>query len=679
MNVYTRTSIAAGIILAAMASSLSANAQDPFQSLKKYDPQDRKSLIAIRKMIQEAGLDRMKQATLESGLIAVLDDANGNLAGKQEAAKFLWIIGSGKSVPALSRMLGKPETNDIARYALEHNPDPSAASALRSALKASSGTELVGIVNSIGDRADVGSVDSLKSYTGNSDSVVSDAAITALGKIGTPSAIKILSNIKPPTLVTENAILRAFDKATATATPALSEKDFMMLVGPNNPYAIRAGALAGLASIKSPRTSSTALNIAKTASEPTLQRTAGRIAVSSASPADDQRALAAWPSMPSSVQIAMLNAWADKKDVSAASVAMTALKSDEADVRVAGIRSSIKLCDASVVPSLIDIASGGDQANVARENLAMMSGPKVESMLIESAMTGKRESRNAAINILANRTTQASTNALITIGGSNDPAVSPTALKALGRTAGIDREGKLVEILTAAKDDGIRDSAQTAVVAIIQRSGDTNRGADVLISQFAKANDAGKSSLLAALAELGGSHALSLFSESLVSGDSTVKSAAASALSDTWQDGSALPLLLDLAKNGKSKAERVQPLRGYFRIVGAEDRVGDDQRLTRVKNGLAIAERPEEKNQALSILRRIRSSGSIAVAGSLVSDPDVENEAASAVLDLATERRRGNTTIPAVKGDAANAALDRVIRTTKDKAIKDKAEEIRHP
>ena len=62
--------------------------------------------------------------------------------------------------------------------------DPSAGAALMAALPTAQGKILVGIINSIGDRGDAEAAGPMKRYVTDSDPIVADAAITAVGKDG---------------------------------------------------------------------------------------------------------------------------------------------------------------------------------------------------------------------------------------------------------------------------------------------------------------------------------------------------------------------------------------------------------------------------------------------------------------------------------------------------------------
>jgi HEAT repeat protein len=306
-----------------------------------------------------------------------------------------------------------------------------------------------------------------------------------------------------------------------------------------------------------------------------------------------------------------------------------------------------------------------------------MGGTGVETSLIHLTEQGKPEVRTAVINILAERSTPTSTTALLKAAGGSDSRVASTAIKALGRTAGVEQAPALTQILVETKADDVRDAAQSAIVAIAQRSGDRNRAAEPLLTAMDHASDPGKVALIGALAEVGGDRALDVITRSVRSSDADVRNAALAGLANTWSDSRALSPLMDIAKNSSSRSDRVQALRGYLRLTGMDDRASSETRLTRIREAMAAAERPEEKRQALSVLRDIRSEGAVELAAKSLDDPDLVAEASDAIIYLAAPQKKNNNNLQAVRGQATDSALDKVIRTVKDDNIRAQARKLR--
>lgn len=660
------------LVVLAVSSGAFAQTPDAFQDLRRYDYQDRKAVDSITKQIQAGG--KVQLLAIETELIKVLEDPQTTLAGKQEACSLLWRIGTGRSVPALAKLLGSSQTSNLARLALERNTDPAAGGALRAALGTTKGTELVGVINSVGNRGDDQAVTTLRVLAADADPLVAEAAIIALGKVGTVSAIVALRNHPKPTPAVHIAVLRAVDKLAASGKRTDAIGFYEGMTKPAFDPVIRAGALTGLAALGAPNTGKAALSLAQTAPEPILQRVAGRVAGLLSSVGDTKAAITAFPTLPPTAQVALLTAWADRREKAAAPVALGALKSADADVRVAAIQTAGKLGELSAVMPLAVLAEQGEHAGEARQALARMSGPGVEAALIRLATNGPGGIPNALVSVLGERPTAATTIALVQLvqgqQGPGETRVIVSALKVLGRTASVAQESALVDVLVKTNAEAVRDAAQSAIVAIAQRTGDRNRAAAPLLAAFSPATSSGKAAIVAALAEVGGSQALDIIAKATASTDETVRSAAIASLANAWADTSALPALLQVAKSASGKSDRVVALRGYLRLVQSDERAAADLRLSRVTDALAAAERPEEKRQALSVLREVRLPGAVVLAAKALDTPELASDAAETIFYLAAPQKKDQTNFPAVQGPELQAALEKVIRTVQDEGVR---------
>jgi hypothetical protein len=141
-----------------------------------------------------SGQDAPKPAKgAEAELIAVLK-SNASREEKAVACRNLALVGTGAAVPALAALLGDEKLGHMARYALEPIPDPAVDTALRNALGKLTGRPLVGVIGSVGVRRDAQAVERLAGLLKDGDVEVAQAAAKALGRIGTPSAIKALED-----------------------------------------------------------------------------------------------------------------------------------------------------------------------------------------------------------------------------------------------------------------------------------------------------------------------------------------------------------------------------------------------------------------------------------------------------------------------------------------------------
>jgi HEAT repeat protein len=151
--------------------------------LKAYDwGGNRGSLAGIDDLIVAAQRHTQKQAEIEQALLEVLQ-SDVKLPAKEYVCRKLALIGTARCVPVLAGMLTDVDLSDCARFALEAIPDASVDDALRAALAEATGNQLVGIVNTLGERRDKKAVAALTQMKGGTDEVLSRAAEAALRKI----------------------------------------------------------------------------------------------------------------------------------------------------------------------------------------------------------------------------------------------------------------------------------------------------------------------------------------------------------------------------------------------------------------------------------------------------------------------------------------------------------------
>lgn len=164
-----------------------------FEALKTYDwGQDRKVLNPIDEAVIATQKDAGARAELEKRLADVLS-TDVSYDAKQFVCRQLMIVGTAQTVPALAALLSDAKLSHMARYALERNPAPAAAEALRAALPKLEGALKIGVISSLGTRQDEASVPALAQLAGEGDEAVARSAAAALGAIRSPAAAKALA------------------------------------------------------------------------------------------------------------------------------------------------------------------------------------------------------------------------------------------------------------------------------------------------------------------------------------------------------------------------------------------------------------------------------------------------------------------------------------------------------
>jgi len=230
-----------------------AELQELLDKVKTYDwGQSRLALTEVSDIIKVAFGSPAKLSEIEKSLIGLLQ-SDATYAGKQYVCRELSIIGTEQSVPALAKMLTNDEYSDMARYALERIPGEAVDEALRDALPKTSGKTKVGIINSLGERKDSKASAALSSLIYDSDRMVSEAAASALGKIGGSGAIEVLAKAKGETSgklsaiggVVLDAYLKCADQLAAQDKKEQALAIYKELSSEELPQVIRAAAALG--------------------------------------------------------------------------------------------------------------------------------------------------------------------------------------------------------------------------------------------------------------------------------------------------------------------------------------------------------------------------------------------------------------------------------------------------
>lgn len=228
-----------------------AQLQELLAQVKTYDwGQSRLALTEVSDIIKKAHGDKAELAKIEKALLGVLE-SDAKRAGKQFVCRELSLIGTGQSVPVLAGMLTDEETSDMARYALERIPGSAVDQALRGAIRKARGNARIGIINSLGQRRDAGSVRMLSRALGRRNEEVAIAAAAALGQIANADATEALKEAKDKAtgklqMVILDAYLKCADQLVADGKKAQALAIYKELRKEGLPGPIRSAATTGM-------------------------------------------------------------------------------------------------------------------------------------------------------------------------------------------------------------------------------------------------------------------------------------------------------------------------------------------------------------------------------------------------------------------------------------------------
>lgn len=179
----------------------------------------RKPLYAIEILYRASAGNRKVRQEIRTKLAAILK-SDATSEGKAYVCRLLGIIGRPQEVGVLAALLDDKELSHMARYALQRIPNRRATMALRKALGRLKGEQLVGLINTIGERADGGATDDLAALLAGDDANSAQAAAAALGKIATPEAAAALLKARGRA---DGELKSAIDEAALQCAQRLAE------------------------------------------------------------------------------------------------------------------------------------------------------------------------------------------------------------------------------------------------------------------------------------------------------------------------------------------------------------------------------------------------------------------------------------------------------------------------
>ncbi|MEW5899856.1 MAG: ThuA domain-containing protein [Acidobacteriota bacterium] len=572
-----------------------------------------------------------------------------NLDAKLAVCRQLRLIGSEKSVPLLEKMLLQDETTDMTRYALEKIPGREADQALLNGLARMPGAAKIGIISTLGMRKSSVALQELAPLLTGQESDVASATAVALGRIGNAEAAGILlqaydeaqAEIKDEiasALLSCGETFRASKNLVAAAQ--IYEK---ILSAPQTlPLVIRQTALRRkILTFEKSQATKLVFEILS-AGPPDLHEPAISLVPSLFDPASIGSVYALLPKLPEKSQVQFISVLADYPRQAVLPTVLGAAKSPLPDPRITALRSLGKVGDASVVSFLADRSSStkGEEQLAARQSLWTLPGKEVDEAILFSLLSSPHEAvKNELARAVAERRIEAGKRLLLDQPWAVSERNRLEAIRALRQLATPADLPSLLNLLLRLEDEAAQEEAANAVAAAARQIPDPLSRTDAVEKMLApprglaaeKKTDPAKRCLLyKALGKIGDDSSLPLVRAALINENAKIVDAGVRAMTE-WPTAAARHDVLDLARNSANLTHKVLALRAYIRMIGQEPYQAPENAVSRLREALDLASRPEEKRLVLAALPVFACPQALRLAESLLSEEGVKEEAEKAV------------------------------------------------
>jgi HEAT repeat protein len=605
-------------------------------------------LIVVATSAGTIAQERQAADPKESDLIAVLQ-SNAPKADKAITCKQLAIYGTPQAVPILAPLLADKELASWARIGLEAIPGPASDTALRNALGKLEGRLLIGVINSIAVRRDVQAVDPLIKKLNDTDAGVASAAAVALGHIGGEQAAKALAQSLADapagvrSAVAEGCILCAewllAHNRTAEAVKLYDTVRQADVPNQRHLEAIRGAILArGVDGIP--------LLVEQLESQDKNRLGVGLRTARELPGRDVTEALAVeLDRLSPARRPLLLLAIADRSDSAVLPIVYKTAQSGRKDLRITAIQILIDLGNVSCVPALLEAATEDDAEleQAATETLVRLPGKDVDADLLARLPQARGKLKQVLIVLAGQRQIGEALSAVESSLHDNNTEIRNAAIQTIGIIGQDPQTDDLVKLLQETNRSAERAGIEKALLAISGRCGE--KCIPHLRPLIRSRDDELHMIGLHALAIIGGPDALAAVKSAIEDAEPSVQDEAVRILS-TWpnnwpEDDQAGQTLLVLATSAEKMSHQVLGLRGYLQYIRGNKKIGNEQKVARIKDIWSFIKRTEEKRQATSVLGEAPCADALEMLTTLAEEPAVAEEAYSAMVQVVGRDTRG--------------------------------------
>jgi len=608
-------------ILARLSSFDAGIASDPFWELRRF--------VIAAKDKPEA------RSACETALLAFLG-TKASLPAKAAVCRELAVVGSEASVPVLGKLLLDNDLTDVARYALLRIPGGGADAALLAALPGAKKEIRLGLISTLADRKSTAAVPALSGLlTGDPETAA--AAASALARIGGPLALAALLKTLPAASAgLKDGVAEALLRTAADAKSGPEVYEAVLAAKPGR--AARFAALRAKIAASGAKTPSLILE-SLASSDPVVQSSAIGLIPGAFDASALPPILAALSKLPETGQVELIAVLAHYPGSAVLPAVLSAAGSESREVRISALHALGRTGDASTVPFLARAAAGAVtvEQTAARDALSGLKGKDVdEAILNRLAAETEANVQAELVRAVAERKIFAGKTAAVQLAASPSPKVRREAVRAVREIGTPSDIPAFLDLYLKAAEDTEKQNLEAAIVGLSQKFSQMEARSGAVRARLAvleKNKDAaGRTALFGLLARIGDDSSLDLLRRALAEKPPAVAEAAARALI-AWPSAAAKDDAFEMAESWPGPTVRILALRGAVRMTALERYRAPKSVVRDLGRALKLAERSEERKLILGRLPRFACPEAVALAGGLLSDPDVKAEA-----DLAIDR-----------------------------------------
>lgn len=562
--------------------------------------------------------------------------SNASVHEKAMACRALSVMGDHRAVAALSPLLEDQRLAAYARNALEVIPGPAADEALRDSTERLRGELLAGVLHSIGQRRDVLAIDLLSRFIRDKDTQVACASARALGRIGGSQAPPRLTEALRETSGHVQAEVAwaildcgtAFDQQGDTKSAISLYQDVRET--PNLAKCIKLAAAERLAGALGEEGLPILTELLRSDEEQEFRtalatvRVLGAVSTTELSRTFDRLSY--------DRQMLVILALRDIRSQGALPTLLNAANSNDPRIRRVAVEALGQYDSPAITPKLLNSLSDQDSlvAAAAMDAVVSRPGSDIDTAVVAALSEITSPATPMMIELARKRRIGAATKPLLALLDRSSPKIRSSAISALGSTVGLADLPRLIGFAFDAKSNQ-REIAMKSLTVACRRL-PQEACARLLLETLHEQPFSTQVGLIEPFTELGNNAALEIITKWARS-DEGAQIDAATRLLGKWPTGDAASVLYELAGKLQNSRYRIRALRGYIRVARLLD-LPNNERVRISENALQLADRVEEKELVLGVLRRYPTVDGLLLAGPLLLHPQLNDAAFETLVEM---------------------------------------------
>ncbi len=533
----------------------------------------------------------------------------------------------------------------LALMSLQDIPGEPVSELFRSIFPKASPKVRPGIINALGLRPDEKSVSFISKFVDDEDSVMSAAAVFALGKIGTPNATaSLIKAIKSASIEDQPMLAEALlENAEQLVENKQSERAFdiyTVVRSVNPPLRSSLAAVKG----KMNTTKDKVVDILKEelANAPDELRH-GLIGLVRTLPESYLSGveLLRIPGIKENDKVRLMVVLAERNDKSIHEEVLKFLDHEEPVYREAAILSLSKIADVESVPLLVKLASerSEKEQELARRGIYRLPGKQIDSFILKKVADSESETFVVEyIRAIGERIIPSAGQVLIGTAKSDNQEVRLESYRSLAKVGTANHLGEIVDLLLNAENSRERQELERTVILVSTKEGRERPSTKAIVARLDNTPEPDKKAILiSVLGSLKNPDDLDVVQAYLNSDDTDLQLSAIRALSEWPNAGPAAGFKEIIALTDDLRVKTLA-LRGFTQVIVNDSNLSNEKKTRELLFALLNAPNVNEKKLVISALGKVHSTESLNLLADMMADnenPRPELEAA--ILSIAPQ------------------------------------------